>query len=77
MNRKAIYIRWRDSSYIYQAGNVRDIDKRVMIIESIGFLISESSDAIVIAQDWDNEDEIRCLTCIPTENVVDKKILEL
>jgi len=76
MTHQPIYIKWRDACFIYEGQQAADAVCRVIIFESVGFLVKEDSDCITIAQDWDMDDQIRCTTTIPTENIIEKRFLE-
>jgi hypothetical protein len=72
-------VTWRDSNrYINQLH--KDYDFEVVVIKTIGFLLSETDTQIVLAQDkmsGDADEEYRGIICIPKENIVEIKSLEI
>lgn len=66
---KDIYkITWRDSQIINEQG-ANNYNFQVAIIESVGFLLKEDSDKIVITRDLMDEDESRGVLIIPLEAI--------
>lgn len=65
---KISHIKWRDSRmFIHQ--EPRDCDDfNVAIVESVGFVISENSEQIVLAGDI-VDDDVRRVIVIPKENI--------
>jgi hypothetical protein len=61
-------IKWRDSR-MYIAQHDRDLDYEVCVIESVGFVIEENKDYVVLAGDL-VDDEVRRTIVIPRENFV-------
>ena len=60
-------VKWRDSRiYIPQ---IPEIDYDVSIVETVGFVIKEDKDKIVLAGDL-IEDEFRRVIVIPRENII-------
>lgn len=73
---KDIYkITWRDSSILNEQGS-NDCEFEVSIIESVGFLLKEDSNRIVITRDLIDDDS-RGVLIIPKENITSKKMLHL
>ena len=72
---KIIKIKWRDSS-IYNAQGDNNYPFEVSIFESVGFLLKENEDSIVIARDI-IRDESRGVLIIPKENILSKKLVKL
>lgn len=65
---KPVKIRWLDSNrYTYQMGQDEKTD--TCVIETVGFLVREQTDAYVLAQD-DIEGDIRGVIVIPKVNVL-------
>lgn len=75
---KIVLVSWRDSGFVM--GNmteVEGVDKGVVVLETVGFLVSDTKDALVVAGDRDAADgRVRCVTTIPRECVVKVKILK-
>jgi len=68
MEMKPVKIRWSDSRrYVYQME--ADEETSTCIIESVGFLVKEKSNAYVLCQD-NIEGEIRGVLVIPRVNVI-------
>lgn len=61
-------IKWRDSQmYIHQ--EPKDEPFNICIIESVGFVLSEDKEKIVLAGDLVGED-VRRVIAIPKENII-------
>ena len=74
---KAVYVRWRDAGgssawQVYEGLNV-------MPVESIGWVIEDTKDKLVIASSYDNRENRQWadITVIPRECVVSKKVVKL
>jgi hypothetical protein len=61
-------IKWRDSS-MYHSQEDNDYPFEISVFESIGFLIKEDKEKIVIARDILST-ESRSVLCIPKENII-------
>lgn len=76
MKRKLIWVRWRDSNYVFGQHSVKWAmeEHKAAIFETVGHLIMEDSDRLVIAGDYlPIDEEVRCITAIPKENIVEQK----
>lgn len=71
---KILKITWRDSS-MYHAQGDNDYPFEVSIFESVGFLLQDNKDSIVIARDIIRK-ESRSVIIIPKENILKKVILK-
>ena len=67
-NLKVKQVRWRDSK-LYITQEEKEIDWSICIIESIGFLVKEDKDKIVLAGDI-VEGDVRRVIVIPRENIM-------
>ncbi|HKS27814.1 MAG TPA: hypothetical protein VJS44_08345 [Pyrinomonadaceae bacterium] len=74
---KIIWLRWRDSQYQFSQQSLEEaIESKVAILETVGHLVSEDSDRVVVAGDWlASEKDVRCVTAIPVENIVERRVL--
>ena len=71
---KILKVKWRDSKmYITQCS--REDEFEVCEIISIGVLVEENKDKIVLAGDL-VDDDIRRVIVIPKENIIKKEILK-
>ena len=61
-------VEWRDSQ-IYATQGERDDDYQIATITSVGFLISEDEEKIVLAGD-SLGDDVRRVIAIPKENII-------
>lgn len=61
-------IKWRDSN-MFITQEARNTDWKVAVIESVGFVIREDKDNIVLAGDLLDED-VRRVIVIPKENII-------
>jgi hypothetical protein len=79
MKRKLIWVRWRDSNYIFGQRSIKAAkEHKVAIFETVGHLVMEDSDRLVLAGDWLPMDgEVRSVIAIPKENVVKKKVIKM
>lgn len=72
----AVHVRWRDSATHtkWQSYEGRD----VMVIESVGWLLEETKDKVVIASSYDDQGERQWadIMVIPRECVVSKKVVK-
>jgi hypothetical protein len=66
--RKVKRVRWRDSRLMIHQ-EPPDADFSVCIIDSVGFVLHEDKDRIVLAGDL-VEDDVRRVISIPRENVI-------
>lgn len=65
---KICKVTWRDSRrYTYQMEATEDFS--VCEIETIGFLVKETKQFVVLCQDSIDED-VRGVICIPRENII-------
>lgn len=68
-----VEIEWRDSHrYTYQMGQDEPVE--VAIMRSVGYLISQTKDKVVIAQDLIGDD-MRGIEVICRENIIKQKSL--
>lgn len=65
---KTKVVKWRDSN-IYLTQCHREDDFEVEVITSVGFLVSETKDQIVLAGD-SLGDDVRRVIVIPKENII-------
>lgn len=65
---KIVKITWRDSSMYHPQGD-SDYPFEVSVFESVGFVLQENKDNIVIARDIIRK-ESRSVLCIPRENII-------
>jgi len=65
---KIVLVTWRDSHrYTYQME--KDEEVSVTEIKTVGWLVSDNTNQVVLAQD-DIEDDIRGVIVIPRENII-------
>lgn len=70
---KLAIIKWSDSNmYITQAD--RDLDWKIAEIVSVGFIIREDKESIVLAGEIIDNDDVRRVIAIPKVNVLSRKI---
>lgn len=55
MNFRAVFIRWLDSEGVNEWTPIEDISDHLDVTYSIGFLVKEAEDHILIALSWDPE----------------------
>ena len=73
---KKIAILWRDSNQELYQRSVDDL-LEVEVIKTIGWLIQEDEDSIVIARDLLNDNkDCRGMITIPKENILHKNYLK-
>lgn len=72
---KIVYVKWSDSN-IYHDQYSKDKSFEFAIVESIGFLVDDKKDCIVIAGDSIDTD-IRRVIAIPKVNIIKQKITKL
>jgi hypothetical protein len=79
-NKKVHYIKWIDSGIAIinrwqdiadLKDNLRDYQKTA---ESVGFLIKEDEDWVVLATTWHN-DEIICGQAVYKKNIIERRVL--
>lgn len=72
---KIIEVTWRDSNqYITQSGKEDNFE--VSVITSVGYLVKEQKDFIVITRDdMGQDDDVRGILVIPKENIVKKRFV--
>jgi hypothetical protein len=61
-------IKWRDST-MHLTQESKDTDWSVCVIESVGFVIHEDKEKIVLAGDL-VDDDVRRVIVIPKENII-------
>jgi hypothetical protein len=74
---KIIWVKWRDSHFLFDQHSI-DYAKehKVAIFETVGHLVFEDADRLVVAGDLlPRDNEVRNVTAIPRENVVKRKFL--
>lgn len=74
MKRKAVRVSWRDSRmYVTQTDG--DQIEGVCTIHSVGILMEEHTDRVIISRDHLDGDQWRGVLVIPRENIVKMKVL--
>ena len=71
---KVITVRWRDSRLWIKQEHPDDITDGVCVIDSVGYLVREKKDHIILAGDLIDDCWRRAIT-IPRENIVKMKVL--
>jgi len=62
-------VKWRDSQ-IYSYEEKINEKRSVAIIESVGFVIEDTKDYIILTRDYLNEETVRGTIVIPKENII-------
>lgn len=66
---KVEQIMWRDSN-IYNAQEDKDFDFKVAIFCSVGYVVRETKDSIILAGDVLDNGDVRRVIVIPKENIL-------
>ncbi len=79
MTRKMVWVKWHDSHYLFDQHSIEAAkEHKVAIFETVGHLVSQDSDRLIVALDLlPASDEVRGVMAIPVENIVKKKIINL
>lgn len=73
--KRMIYIKWVDSTFFSDSIGENE-DMPLMILEDVGFLVSEDRDKVVIATQWDEENKRwRYIHSIPRVNIKEMKVI--
>ena len=75
---RIVHVRWRDSQFHFdQQKRESAANSAVAVFESVGHLVHEDEDRVVIAGDYDpGGEDVRQVLAIPRENVLKVRTLK-
>lgn len=77
-NKSLVLIKWLDAKFCSGIHTEKEaIEHEMSIFESVGYLISKTEIATIIASECDNNGEYRNVTLIPTGSILSVNKIEL
>lgn len=71
MSKEMVMIKWHDARFFSGTHDESEVLAfKMAIFESLGFLISQDSTTTVIASEYNNQDEYRDITLIPSGSII-------
>ncbi len=69
---KIVYVEWRDACWQEEVECADDCLEYISMI-SVGVLVRETKDTVILAQDWDEYGGFRNTASIPKTNIIRKR----
>jgi hypothetical protein len=75
---KIVWVKWRDANQYLRQSSIEDVRQGLCeIVETVGFLIKDDSDSLIVANEYmGTSGDVRRTIVIPKENVVKMKLLK-
>ena len=78
MNEKYIYLEWKDPASIDEWTYAEDLEIGCPVIKSLGILVTENKETIVVALNRDTEsDAYSCIMQIPKNVILKRKYIKI